>query len=375
MIARFVTLSETAPAWLQAAWPALAALVDVTLVGGGLWLASWLAKRAIKTIGRLRMGKEEVFEGSAWDLGGSLIQFFVLLLGIPLILSIIGLDIGPFLERNAVGMVGAFLILGAGIALARWLSVSIRSFGERARRNQNTDETLFHFAASLGRYVVIALSAIFALQMVGFQPGTLIAVVGAAGLAIALALQDTLRAVAAGVLLAVFRPFRIGDWVLIANAEGEVADITPFHTTIIPVDNRAVVIPNDKAWSEAITNYSRYSERRLNLFFDVSYEDDLERALVVLRETIAALPRCRRSQDVWVGVHEMTANSVTLRVRPWVGRQEVLDFRSDCIMAVKTAFEAAGITIPLPQQVEYTRPYAEIDVRKASPQLEDDPVS
>lgn len=364
MISRFALLPDTAPAWLQLAWPTLTTIADVLIVGLGLWILSWLVKHAIKSLGRIRMGKDETFEGSAWDLGGSLMQFFVLLLGMPLILSIMGFNVGPFLEKNAVGMLGAFLILGAGIALARWLSVSIRSFGERAKRNQNTDETLFHFAASMGRYVVIALAAIFALQMVGFQPGTLIAVVGAAGLAIALALQDTLRAVAAGVLLAVFRPFRIGDWVQIADAEGEVADITPFHTTVIPVDNRAVIIPNDKAWSEAITNYSRYAERRLNLFFDVSYEDDLERAMAVLREAIAALPRCRRKQDVWVGVHEMTASSITLRVRPWVARQEVLDFRSDCIVAAKNAFDAAGITIPLPQQVEYSRPYAEIDVRK-----------
>ena len=210
--------------------------------------------------------------------------------------------------------------------------------------------------------------------MVGVQPGTLIAVVGAAGLAIALALQDTLRAVAAGVLLAVFRPFKIGDWVLIAGAEGEVADITPFHTTLIPVDNRAVIIPNDKAWSEPITNYARYSDRRLDLYYDVSHEDDLDKAMNVLRDTISALPRCKRKQEVWVGVHAMTASSITIRVRPWVARPELLDFKSDCHVAVKTAFDAAGITIPLPQQVEYSRPYAEIDVRKDAPsRQENDP--
>ena len=376
MITRFASLPDTAPAWLQLAWPTLTTIADLILAGTAIWLISELVKRLVKAIGRARMDKEEMFEGSAWDLGGSLMQFFVLMLGVPLLLSILGLNVGPFLERNAVGMMGAFLVLAAGIAVARWLSVSIRSFGDRARRNQNTDETLFHFAASLGRYVVIILSAIFALQMVGFQPGTLIAVVGAAGLAIALALQDTLRAVAAGVLLAVFRPFKIGDWVLIADAEGEVADITPFHTTLIPVDHRAVIIPNDKAWSEPITNYARYSDRRLDLYCDVSYEDDLEQAMSVLREAIAALPRCRRKEDVWVGVHAMTASSITLRARPWVARRELVDFRSDCHIAVKRAFDSVGITIPLPQQVEYSRPYSEIDVRKVAqktPEPEDDP--
>ncbi len=359
-----VPVPEGAPDWLVRAWPLFMNTLAAILVGLLLWAVSTVVKRIIKSIGRRRMKEAEAFEGSAWDLGGSLTQFVILLLGSPLVLRPFGIDLAPFFQDNAGGILTALVILFAGFAIARWLAVSIRGFGERARSHQNTDDTLFRLGASIGRYVVMILTIILALQAVGFNPGTLIAVVGAAGLAIALALQDTLRAVAAGVLIAVFRPFRIGDWVEIAGREGEITDITPFHLTLKPVDNRAVVIPNDKAWSDPITNFSRYSERRLNLFFDIAYEDDPERAMEVMREAISRLPRCRRSFDVWTGIHELGASSVTLRVRPWCARADVLDFKSDCILAVKRAFEDAGITIPFPQQVEYSRPWADVAPRK-----------
>lgn len=359
-----IPVPQGAPNWLAVAWPAMMSTLEAVLVGLLIWVLSACIKAIIKAVGRRRMKAEEVFDGSTWDLGGSLAQFLVLLIGSPLVLAPFGINLLPFLSENAGGILTALVILFAGLAIARWLAVSIRGFGERARSHQNTDDTLFRLGASIGRYVIIVLSIILALQAVGFNPGTLIAVVGAAGLAIALALQDTLRAVAAGVLIAVFRPFRIGDWVEIAGKEGEIMDITPFHLTLKPVDNRAVILPNDKAWSDPITNFSRFSERRLNLFFDIAYEDDPMEAMEVIRDAISVLPRCRRSSDIWTGVHEFGASSVTLRVRPWCARADVLDFKSDCLIAVKSAFDAAGITIPFPQQVEYSRPWSDVAPQK-----------
>lgn len=351
-----------APAWVQQSLPFALRLLVVAFA---VWFVSWLVKSALKAIGRRRMTDEETFEGSSWDLGASLMQFFVLLVGAPLVLSVIGFNIGPFMAQNAGGILTAFVILAVGIALSRGLSRSIQGFGARAKKNQRADDTLFHFLSSMVRYVVLGLAVVFALQQVGFQTGSLIAIVGAAGLAIALALQDTLRAVAAGVLLAVFRPYRLGDWVLIADNEGEVIDITPFHTMVKTIDVRMVVIPNDKAWSDPITNFTHFSERRANLFFDIAYEDDPEHAMGVIREAISVLPRCRRPDDIWIGLHELGSSSVTLRVRPWVARADFIDFRSDCLLAVKQAFEGAGITIPFPQQVEYSRPYAAVAPKPA----------
>lgn len=362
-----ILADETLPAWLHALVPYGVRALSVLAVFLAAWFVSWLLKRLVRTIGRARMHPDEAFEGSAWDLGGSLVQFFVLVCSVPLILTVLGLNVLPFLEQNAAALITAFAILAIGMGVSRWLAVSIRGFGARAKRGRGTDDTLFTFIASMTRYAVIALAVVFALQQVGFAPGSLIAVVGAVGLAIALALQDTLRAVAAGVMLAVFRPFRIGDWVFIAGSEGEVVDVTPFHTLIQPVDNRVVIIPNDKAWADPITNYTRLSERRLDLYFEISYEDDIDQAMEVMRGAIADLPGCRRADELWSGVHELTAYSVKLRVRPWIAREDVLNMRSACIRAVKLAFDREGITIPYPQQVEFAREYSDIAAKRLSP--------
>lgn len=343
-----------APDWVATAAAWAVNIGELLLLGFLVWLASSIAKRIVKALGRMRLKDDEIFQGSAWDLGGSLVQFFILLVGAPILLNSVNVDATGFLERNATGIASAFVVLFAGIMIARWVSVSIRSFGQRVNRKQHADDTLFVFLASMLRYAIIAFTLIFALTFVGFAPGSLIAIVGAAGLALALALQDTLRAVAAGFLLAIFRPYRIGDWVAIAGAEGEVTDITPFHTTLKPVDNRAVIIPNDKAWSDPITNFAHFPERRLDFYVEISREDDIETALGVLRRAIAALPRCRRRDEIWVGVHQITPYAVLLRARPWLARADFLDFRSDCYIAVKRAFEAEGITIPYPQQVEFS---------------------
>lgn len=322
-----------------------------------VWIISAAAKQAVRFVGTRRMTDQEVFEGSSWDLGGSLTQFFILLSSIPLILGLAGVNTVPFLVENAVGIVSAFLILFAGILLSRWFAVSIRSFGHRAAQKQKADDTLFQFMASMGRYIGLGLTVILALQQLGFSSGSLIAVVGAAGLALALALQDTLRAVAAGVMLAVFRPYRIGDWVSIAGLEGEVTDVTPFHTTIKTIDHRSVILPNDKAWAEPITNFHTHAERRLDFYIDIAYEDDIGAALEVMRQTIAETPGCRRPHDIWTSTHALGSSSVTLRARPYVSKADFISFRGECTRRVKEAFDAAGITIPFPQQVEYSRPW------------------
>ncbi|MEM8617458.1 MAG: mechanosensitive ion channel family protein, partial [Pseudomonadota bacterium] len=327
-----------------------------------VWLVSAAAKRVVRFIGRRRMADHEVFDGSSWDLGGSLVQFFILLASIPLVLGLAGVNTVPFLVDNAVGIVSAFLILFAGILLSRWFAVSIRRFGKRAAQKQKTDDTLFQFTASMGRYLGLGLTVILALQQLGFSSGSLIAVVGAAGLALALALQDTLRAVAAGVMLAVFRPYRIGDWVSIADLEGEVTDVTPFHTTIKTFEHRSVIIPNDKAWAEPITNFHAHAERRLDFRVDIAYEDDIGAALEVMRKAIAKTPGCRRPNEIWVSTHALADSSVTLRARPYVSKADFVTFRGEVTKRVKEAFDANGITIPFPQQVEYSRPYSSLSV-------------
>ncbi|OYW88208.1 MAG: hypothetical protein B7Z22_02920, partial [Hyphomonas sp. 32-62-5] len=186
----------------------------------------------------------------------------------------------------------------------------------------------------------------------GFDTASLLAIVGAAGLAIALALQDTLKAVAAGVVIAIFRPYRIGDVVEIAGQTGTVADITPFTTVLNTLDNREIVVTNDKAWGDVIINITARSLRRLDLLFSIDYDDDPELAIRVIRGVLEADKRIRTEPPIWVNVVELASSSVDLRARAWVSTPDWWDTRCDVILRVKQAFDANGITIPYPHQVE-----------------------
>ncbi|MEM7766139.1 MAG: mechanosensitive ion channel domain-containing protein [Pseudomonadota bacterium] len=344
------------PAWLVTSapyvWFALK-LIAVTLIA---FMSGSVAKRTIRRIGRRGYDTDEAFEGSWWDLAASLSHLMVVALFLVPLLAVAGLDTSDFISRYGSAATGAAIILIAGIVIATWMSSAVRAFGERASRGRHGDATLFNFLATVLKYALVILTIILALQQFGFQSASLIAVVGAVGLAIALSLQDLLKGVAAGVMLAVFRPYRIGDWVEVANVNGEIVDISPFQTAMKDVENRTVVVPNDRAWSETIINYTKTPRRRLDLYFDISYDDDIDQALAVMKAALESVPRVLAKTDLWVGVHELATYSIVLRARPWTSTLEFLDGKSACNRAVKYAFDEAGITIPYPQQVEYQMP-------------------
>jgi len=320
------------------------------------YLIAQLVKVGIRMIGRRQLAKrQEEYEGSNWDLADSAIQALIILAGVPFALSVFGFEVIPYFDTYGTSILSAVAIIVLAAMLSRWVSSAIRQFGDKARRSHRADGTLFAFMASLVTYMIMGLAIVLALTQFGVQTASLIALVGAAGLAIALALQDTLKAVAGGVMLAIFRPYRIGDWVNIAGREGEVTDISPFRTTIKPVTNSAVSLPNDKVWTESISNSSRYARRRLDLYVDVSYEDDTDFAIEKTHEAINALPRVLAKQDTWVGVHAFRDSSVQLRCRAWVAMPEYVQMKSDCLRAIKKSYEQHGITIPYPHQVEIHR--------------------
>lgn len=347
---------EGLPDWLRAAlpllWRSLLALCILVIA----YVISWLVKRAIRSVGRKQLAKkEEDYDGSTWDLTDSAVQAAIILCGIPFAMAVYGVEIWPYLDQYGTGVMMAIIIIIVAVMTSRWMSAAIRKFGEKARKSHRADGTLFAFMASLVTYLIMGLAIVLALGELGVQTGSLIALVGAAGLAIALALQDTLKAVASGVMLAIFRPYRIGDWVNVAGMEGEVTDITPFRTTIKPVTNNAVSLPNDKVWTDAISNSSRFARRRLDLYLDVSYEDDTDFAIETTRDAVNDLPRVLAKQETWVGVHAFRDSSVQLRCRVWVTMPEYVQMRSDCLRAIKKAYAEHGITIPYPHQVEIQR--------------------
>lgn len=247
-------------------------------------------------------------------------------------------------------------ILVAVWFLGSWLGGRVRNFGRKIDRAHAGGETLFTFLGALVRFGALAVGLVAALQQFGFDTASLLAIIGAAGLAIALALQDTLKAVAAGVVIAIFRPYRIGDVVEISGQVGTVADITPFTTVLNTVDNREVVITNDQAWGNVIINNTARSMRRLDLLFSIDYDDDAELAIRVIEDVLKADKRIRSEPPIWVKVVELASSSVDLRARAWVATPDWWDARCDTILRVKQAFDQNGITIPYPHQVHVDRP-------------------
>ncbi|MEX1250862.1 MAG: mechanosensitive ion channel family protein [Hyphomonas sp.] len=345
--------TSTWPAWLATIWPNLVkwglVLVSVALI----WLVSSLLRWVILFIGKRMTPKDQEFTSTSWDLAASTARFFAFILMMPLPLGVAGYDWRSLVNERGPGAIGAVMILVIAFVVANAVSRSLRRFGAQAQAHSGADDTLIAFSASLIKYIIFAIAIVFALSQLGFPAASLAAVLGAAGLAIGLALQDTLKSVAAGVMLAIFRPFRIGDFVTLAGLDGTVTDITPFTTSMRQIDNKIVSITNDKVWGSPLVNHTREPRRRLDLFFTVSYDDDLDKALEVMITTADAHPAVLKHLGTWAGVHNLADWSIELRLRAWVATPDFVQVKADLIKVIKQAFDAQGITIPFPTQVEY----------------------
>jgi small conductance mechanosensitive channel len=338
------------PLWAAAIWPDTVKWGLVIASVGLIWLVASLVKFLILLTGRRLTPKDQPFEGTSWDLAASTGRFFGFILLMPLPLGLAGYDWHGLVEKHGPGAFAASVILVAAFVIANTLSRSLRRFGAKAHAHSGADDTLIAFSASLIKYIIFAVAIVFALSQLGFPAASLAAVLGAAGLAIGLALQDTLKSVAAGVMLAIFRPFRIGDYVSVAGLDGTITNITPFTTSLRQIDNKIVSITNDKVWGDPLINFTAEPQRRLDLFFD--YETDLDHALKVLRETVNAHEHVLQKDTTWTGVHELADWSVKLRLRAWVATSDVVDIRADLLRIVKLSFDREGISIPYPHQVQ-----------------------
>lgn len=359
-------LPPTFSALAPQAWRGLV-LIGLIIVA---YIAGYMFKRLMRAFGRTTYKDPDLFVGSSWDLAAPLAQLLVFLAVFTGGAELIGFDFGHALINFWPKALAGLIIIGCAVLLSTWLNRSLRAYSERANARHRVDDTLINFSAAIIRYLILGIAILTAMTQFGFAPGSLIAIVGAAGLAIALALQDTLKAVAAGFMLAAFRPFKIGDWVEIGEREGEVLDITPFNTAIKQVDNKVMLLTNDKVWGDAIVNHNKLTRRRLNLFFGVHYDTDLDHALDVLAGIAAAHDRVQLKSDIWVGVHELGDWAITLRLRAWVPTREFVQVRADITKAVKQRFDAEGIEIPYPHQVEFVK--EGIGLKRPTPEEADD---
>lgn len=250
-----------------------------------------------------------------------------------------------FLATLVGSVLAAIVILIVGWIIAAWAQRSIRGIGER---HAHLDVTLFDFLGSLVRYAILAFAVLFVLNTFGIQTTSIIAVIGAAGLAIGLALQGTLSNVAAGVMLIFFRPIKTGDFVEVNGQSGTVKNINLNFTELASTSNTQIIVPNSEVWGNTITNYSVYPTRRAEWSFGVGYGADLADAQRVIRETITADARTHADPEPFVQVNNLGGSSVDFTVRAWCDRGDYFQYQADMKRQVKEALDAAGIDIPFP---------------------------
>jgi small conductance mechanosensitive channel len=254
----------------------------------------------------------------------------------------------------AVNIAAAAFLLVVTLLAARWAARLSRRTLARIP-SSGGDTTLPTFLSSLVRWGIIVLGLVAVFQQLGVQTTSILAVVGAASLAIGLALQGALGNVAAGVMILIMRPYRIGDWVEINGKSGLVKRLDLFSTELADADNLDIFMPNSKVVGEMIINYSTAKNRRMELAFKVDYADDLDKALALLIATAKADPRILKDPEPWAKVTALGDSAVTVTLRAWANLPDYWDTRFDLIKRVKEALDAAGLSIPYPHQVSVER--------------------
>lgn len=241
--------------------------------------------------------------------------------------------------------VAATLIIFVGFTIAGFASRRIQRIGQD---HASLDKTLFSFLGNIARYVILAFTALFVLNTFGVQTTSVIAVIGAAGLAIGLALQGTLSNVAAGIMLVLFRPLKLGDFVEVDGTTGTVKSITLNYTEIADLSNVKVTVPNSEVWGNKIRNYSEYPTRRAEWTFGVGYGANLADAERVIRDTIMADRRSHQEPEPFIQVNNLNSSSVDFLVRVWCDSDVYFQYQADMKRLVKEALDAAAIDIPFP---------------------------
>lgn len=234
--------------------------------------------------------------------------------------------------------------------VGRWAAGLISGAIRKVMSRHKIDPALISFASSLAYFGLLAFVVVATLEQIGVKATSFVAIIGAAGLAVGLALQGSLSNFASGVLIILFRPFRIGDYVEAAGTAGVVKEITILTTVLATPDNKKIIVPNSAVMSGTITNFSANDTRRLDLVFGVGYSSDLPHVKKVLEEIIATEPRCLKDPAPTVGVLALADSSINFAVRPWVKTSDYWPTYFDLQMRVKQRFDEEGISIPFPQR-------------------------
>ncbi|MGR3616233.1 MAG: mechanosensitive ion channel family protein [Paracoccaceae bacterium] len=248
-----------------------------------------------------------------------------------------------------MNVVKAIVVLVIGWIIAGWAGSAVR---KRIASRPEVDPTLGNFAASVVRWVVLAIVLIAVLGLFGIEATSLVAMLGAATLAIGLALQGTLSDLAAGFMLVLFRPYKLGQYVDIGGTSGTVKDLNLFITELVTPDNVQIIVPNGQAWGSIITNFSAHDTRRVDLVFGIDYGDDADTAKAIILEQAIADERVLKDPEPWARVTNLGDSSVDITARIWCDAADYWELKFALTQSVKEAFDAKGISIPYPHTVE-----------------------
>jgi small conductance mechanosensitive channel len=254
-------------------------------------------------------------------------------------------QIGGLVTTWGLRVIGALAVLVIGRAIAR----ALRKGVSRVLARQEADAALLPFLSGITYWLAIILVLVAVLGLFGIPTASFVAVLGAAGLAVGLALQGTLSNFAAGVMLLIFRPFKLGNLVEVAGVAGKVEEIGIFSTILSTVDNVRVVVPNAEVFGQIIKNYDGNDTRRIDLVIGVAYDDDLALARTTIERTLTESPGVLAEPAPVVAVHELADSSVNFVARPWCNADDYWDVRWEATRRVKEALDAAGCSIPFPQ--------------------------
>ena len=240
----------------------------------------------------------------------------------------------------------AIVIFYVGRIIARVATRGLR----KVMQSQEVDKILETFVCNLVYWALMVFVIIAAINQIGVQTTSMIALLGAAGLAVGLALQGSLANFAAGVLIVIFRPYRVGDYVEAAGIAGSVLQVQILTTVLKTPDNKQIVVPNGQIMGSIITNYSTNETRRVDMVVGVSYDDDLDKVRKTIRELVDTDERILKDPECVIAVSELADSSVNFVVRPWVNTADYWNVKFDLTEAIKKRFDKEGISIPYPQQ-------------------------
>ena len=252
-----------------------------------------------------------------------------------------------FATGYGIKVVGAIVVLIVGRIVAGWA----RGLMRKMLGKRDTDPSIITFVASLAYWLILIFAIMSALGNFGVETASLVAVLGAAGFAVGFALQGSLANFAAGVMLLLFRPFRVGDYVEAGGAAGTVRELNLFTTVLMTPDNIRIMVPNGKIFGDTIKNITAEDTRRVDMVMGIGYGSDIGRAVQVMQGLLEADARVLKDPAPQIAVAELADSSVNLVVRPWVNEADYWGLKFDFMRAAKEAFDREGIEIPFPQTV------------------------